>query len=120
MPEHVEDEDYLFRGIPAKLWNPAENRPSTGVLDTEFLSVDWEKKRTQDEYLAKHPDDGMLKFKAAFPRRLGLKVYHEPELDNDAHCIVEGTKRGSFTNSVKKKPPTDVEIVAAPKLYRSG
>ena len=119
----IPSEDTLLRGVPPDQWSFEKNRPSTGALDTEELCTDWTRFRDADAFMDRHNrralGHGLISFLAGMPRACGLIVRHDPnpayEPDNEAHTLIVGTKKGSFTSSVKKPDKTTI-IFPAQKL----
>ena len=104
----IEDEDYLFRGVPPAQWDFENNRPGTFSFNTDELSVDWSQKRTCLDFMErerrKELGHGCVRFKARFPRQeCSLTVRYAPEINNDAHSLVLGKKPKLFLKAIKRR-----------------
>jgi len=93
----VDDKDELYRRvlhyfITSKGVSSGAGKDKRKHPEHKF-SVDCAKLTTPEEYLSRAPNPTAFRLVALLaetPRGLGFKVWHEPELGNDAHCNVEG------------------------------
>lgn len=104
--EKIDDADWLLRRIPdqqERMWTRAGGvlRPSSAALKPAQLdgglSVDVRRllpdPAAPASVLGDRHGDGLIEFRAAYPRAAGLDVLHSPLPDRYAHADVVGFQR---------------------------
>lgn len=105
--EYIEDEDWLYRRLPAIFVKPdgslsdklfmrnSEANRNKKEPDPD-ISVDWDRYATPEQSLAvaERPTHGICGLQAGFPRELDLAVVHTPDRErgNRAHASIRGNE----------------------------
>jgi len=95
--EPILDEDDLYRRLVPQFIRPDGTLSSYAFMlrgaPDPSISVDLARITTPEETAARtgKVGAGVGALRAAIPRRLGLSVRHDPQPDNGAHSLIEGT-----------------------------
>lgn len=94
LPEEIDSNEWLYRGVVAQNWVYAENRPSTAIFkDSKGVSVDRDGERTETEiisalFLSGKTFKAIVKVQQKFVNEVGAITKYKPTPHNIFHSEI--------------------------------